>query len=47
MLSFINNKELMFREDKTQFNQRSILSDLFSSSGREFGFLSNQKLIVL
>lgn len=44
MLSFINNKELMFREHKTQFNQRSILSDLFSNSGREFGVFVKSKI---
>ena len=44
MLSFINNKELMFREDKIQFNQRSILSDLFSNSGREFGVFVKSKI---
>ena len=44
MLSFINNKELMFREDKIQFNHRSILSDLFSNSGREFGVFVKSKI---
>ena len=43
MLSFTNNREMMYRENNLQMNDRSILSQNFSSSGREFGiFLKTQ-----
>ena len=44
MLSFTNNRELMFREDKIQMNDRSMLSSTFSNTGREFGFFIKTKL---
>lgn len=44
MLSFTNNRELMFREDKIQMNDRSMLSTTFSNTGREFGFFIKTKL---
>ena len=43
MLSFTNNRELMFREDKIQMNDRSMLSSTFSNTGREFGFFIKTK----
>jgi hypothetical protein len=35
--TFTNNREMSFREDRLQFNNRGILSELMSRSGREFG----------
>ena len=37
MLTFTNNREMMFRENNLQMNDRSLLSQSFSNSGREFG----------
>jgi hypothetical protein len=37
MLSFTNNREMMYRENNLQMNDRSALSQSFSNSGREFG----------
>ena len=43
MLSFTNNREMMYRENNLQMNDRSLLSENFSNSGREFGvFLKTQ-----
>jgi len=35
--TFVNNREMLFREDRLQFTERSLLSEQLSSSGREFG----------
>ena len=43
MLSFTNNREMMYRENNLQMNDRSLLSENFSNSGREFGvFIKTQ-----
>jgi hypothetical protein len=35
--TFVNNREMTYREDRLQFNDRSFLSQTFSNTGREFG----------
>jgi hypothetical protein len=35
--SFLNNREMIYREDKLQFTDRSRVSRLYSITGREFG----------
>lgn len=35
--NFINNREMLFREDRLQFTERSLLSETLSRTGREFG----------
>lgn len=35
--SFLNNREMIYREDRLQFNNRSFLSQNLSNTGREFG----------
>jgi hypothetical protein len=35
--TFLNNREMIYREDRLQFTDRSRLSQLFSETGREFG----------
>lgn len=35
--TFVNNREMMIREDRLQFTDRSLLSQSFSETGREFG----------
>jgi hypothetical protein len=35
--TFLNNREMIYREDKLQFTERSRLSQLYSNTGREFG----------
>ena len=35
--TFLNNREMTFREDKLQFTDRSLLSQNLSRTGREFG----------
>jgi len=35
--SFVNNREMIYREDRLQFNNRSFLSQTLSNTGREFG----------
>ncbi len=35
--TFVNNREMMIREDRLQFTDRSLLSQTFSETGREFG----------
>ncbi|UAM97913.1 hypothetical protein K8354_16740 [Polaribacter litorisediminis] len=35
--TFVNNREMTYREDRLQFNDRSFLSQNFSNTGREFG----------
>lgn len=41
-----NNKELTFDEDKFQFNERSLLSNSLSNTGREFGVFVDAKYAV-
>lgn len=41
--SFLNNREMMFREDKLQFTDRSFLSQNLSDTGREFGLFIASK----
>lgn len=35
--SFVNNREMLFREDRLQFTERGFLSTSLSKTGREFG----------
>lgn len=35
--NFTNNREMLFREDRLQFTERSLLSETLSRTGREFG----------
>lgn len=35
--TFVNNREMMYREDRLQFTDRNLLSQSFSNTGREFG----------
>lgn len=35
--NFVNNREMLFREDRLQFTDRSLSSQTFSNTGREFG----------
>ncbi len=35
--NFVNNREMLYREDRLQFTDRSLSSQLFSRTGREFG----------
>jgi hypothetical protein len=41
--TFLNNREMTFREDKLQFTDRSLLSQTFSRTGREFGLFVESK----
>jgi hypothetical protein len=41
--TFVNNREMMYREDKLQFTDRSRLSTLYSNTGREFGLFVESK----
>lgn len=41
--TFLNNREMMFREDKLQFTDRSFLSKTLSDTGREFGLFITSK----
>lgn len=41
--TFLNNREMIYREDKLQFTDRSRLSQLFSNTGREFGLFIESK----
>lgn len=41
--SFVNNKEMTYREDKLQFTSKSLLSTSFSDTGREFGLFIEAK----
>lgn len=41
--SFANNREMLFMEDKLQFADRSLLSNAFSRTGREFGLFVSHK----
>jgi hypothetical protein len=35
--NFTNNREMLYREDRLQFTERSLLSETLSRTGREFG----------
>jgi len=39
-----NNREMLYREDRLQFADRSILSEQFSQTGREFGLFAEWRL---
>ena len=41
--TFVNNKEMMIREDRLQFNDRSFLSENMSNTGREMGVFIESK----
>ncbi|MCF8274656.1 MAG: OprO/OprP family phosphate-selective porin [Flavobacteriaceae bacterium] len=41
--TFLNNREMTFREDKLQFTDRSLLSQTLSRTGREFGLFMESK----
>lgn len=41
--TFVNNREMIYREDRLQFTQRSFLSQNLSNTGREFGLFVESK----
>ena len=41
--TFVNNKEMLIREDRLQFNDRSFLSENLSETGREMGLFVESK----
>lgn len=41
--TFVNNREMMVREDRLQFTDRGLLSQTFSNTGREFGLFLESK----
>ena len=41
--TFVNNREMLYREDKLQFANRGMLSRMFSDTGREFGLFVETK----
>ncbi|NJN50253.1 MAG: hypothetical protein HC798_03595 [Polaribacter sp.] len=41
--TFVNNREMTYREDRLQFTDRSFLSKNFSRTGREFGVFVTSK----
>ncbi len=41
--TFVNNREMTFREDRLQFTERSDLSHIFNNTGREFGLFIESK----
>lgn len=41
--TFVNNREMLYREDKLQFTTKSMLSTNFSDTGREFGLFLEAK----
>lgn len=41
--TFLNNREMIYREDRLQFTDRSQLSQTFSNTGREFGLFIESK----
>jgi len=41
--TFLNNREMTYREDRLQFTNRSFLSTNFSNTGREFGVFVSSK----
>lgn len=41
--TFLNNREMIYREDRLQFTERNLLSQNFSNTGREFGLFVESK----
>ncbi len=41
--TFVNNREMIVREDRLQFTDRGLLSNTFSNTGREFGLFLESK----
>lgn len=41
--NFVNNREMLYREDRLQFTDRSLNSQFFSRTGREFGLFVETK----
>ena len=41
--TFVNNREMLMREDRLQFTDRGMLSQTFSNTGREFGLFFESK----
>jgi len=41
--NFVNNREMLYREDRLQFTDRSLSSQTFSRTGREFGLFVETK----
>lgn len=41
--TFVNNREMTYREDRLQFTDRSLLSQTLSNTGREFGLFVESK----
>lgn len=41
--TFVNNREMLVREDRLQFTDRGLLSQTFSRTGREFGLFLESK----
>ena len=44
--TFVNNREMLIREDRLQFNDRSFLSQNLSQTGREFGLFLESKFTI-
>ncbi len=44
--TFLNNREMIYREDRLQFTDRSLLSQKLSDTGREFGIFIESKFMV-
>lgn len=44
--TFVNNREMTYREDRLQFTDRSLLSQTLSNTGREFGMFVESKFKV-
>ena len=44
--TFVNNREMTYREDRLQFTDRSLLSQTLSNTGREFGMFIESKFKV-
>ena len=44
--TFVNNREMSYREDRLQFTDRSLLSRALSDTGREFGVFAESKFTV-
>jgi hypothetical protein len=44
--TFVNNREMTYREDRLQFTDRSLLSQTLSDTGREFGVFVETKFKV-
>lgn len=45
--TFLNNREMTYREDRLQFTDRSLLSQNLSKSGREFGLFIETKFKII